>query len=57
MSQKKTFRRQRTPESSFTKNDTVEIEILVKSRNGDIKIMHSVRIPCIPPARIRGKDL
>lgn len=57
MSQKKAFRRQRTPESSFTKNDTVEIEILVKSRNGDIKIMHSVRIPYIPPARIRGKDL
>ena len=35
---------QRIPEYSCARNETVDIDILVTSRNGDIKIMQSVRI-------------
>ena len=35
--QRKAFYRQRIPESSCTKKETVEIDILVTSRNGDKK--------------------
>ena len=37
--QKKVFYRQRIPESSCTRKETVDIDILVTSRNGDRKIM------------------
>ena len=39
--QRKVFHRQRIPESSCAKKETVDIEILVTSRNGDRKIMQS----------------
>ena len=49
----KTFYRQRIPESSCMGKDTVDIDILVTSRNGDIKIMQSIRITSRHPSRIR----
>ena len=36
--QRKAFYRQRIPESSCAKKETVDIDILVASRNGDRKI-------------------
>ena len=40
--QRKAFYRQRIPESSYAKKETVDIDILVTSRNGDRKIMQSI---------------
>ena len=37
--QRKAFRRQRNPEFSRARKETVDIDILVKSRNGDRKII------------------
>ena len=42
--QRKAFYRPRIPESSCKRKETVDIDILVASRNGDRKIMQSVRI-------------
>ena len=42
--QKKAFHRQRISESSCVRKETVDIDILVTSRNGDRKIMQSIRI-------------
>ena len=36
--------RQGIPEPSCAKKETVDIDILVRSRNGDRKIMQSIRI-------------
>ena len=41
---RKAFYRQRIPESDCAKKETVDIDILVKSRNGERKIMQSIRI-------------
>ena len=41
--QRKAFYRHRIPESSCARKETVDIEILVTSRNGDRKIMESMR--------------
>ena len=49
--QRKAFYRQRIPESSCATKETVDIDILVTSRNGDRKIMQSVRITSRPPSR------
>ena len=51
--QKKAFYRQGIPESSCARKETVDIDILVTSRNGDRKIMQSIRITSRPPSRIR----
>ena len=51
--QRKAFCRQRIPESDSARKETVDIGILVTSRNGDRKIMQSVRITGRPPLRIR----
>ena len=51
--QKKTFYRQRIPESSCARKETVDRDILVTSRNGDRKIMQSLRITSRPPSRKR----
>ena len=40
--QRKAFYRQRIPESSCARKETVDIDILVTSRNGDRKIMQSI---------------
>ena len=39
--QRKAFYRQRIPESSCARKETVDIDIVVTSRNGDRKIMQS----------------
>ena len=44
ISQRKAFYKQRIPESSCGKKETVDIDILVTSRNRDGKIMQSIRI-------------
>ena len=41
--QRKAFYSQRIPESSFARKETVDIDILVTSRNGDRKIMQSIK--------------
>ena len=42
--QRKAFYRQRIPEASYARKETVDRVILVTSRNGDRKIMLSIRI-------------
>ena len=51
--QRKAFYRQRIPESTCARKETIDINILVTSRNGDRKIMQSIRIMSRPPSRIR----
>ena len=51
--QRKAFYRQRISEPSCAKKETVDIDILVTFRNGDRKVMQSIRIMNIPPLRIR----
>ena len=50
---RKAFYRQRIPESSCARKETVDIDILVTSRNGDRKIMQSIRITSRPPSKKR----
>ena len=49
--QRKAFNRQITPEPSCARKQTVDIDILVASRNGDRKIMKSIRITSRPTLR------
>ena len=51
MGQRKAFYRQRIPEFSCARKETVDIDILVTSRNGDKKIMQSIRIRGRPISR------
>ena len=51
--QRKAFYRQRIPDSSCVGKETVDIDILVTSRNGDRKIMQSIRITSRPTSRQR----
>ena len=48
--QRKAFYKQRIPESSCANKETVDIDILVTSRDGDRKIMQSIRITNRPPS-------
>ena len=48
--QKKAFYRQRIPESSCARKETVDIDILVTSRNGDKKTIQSIRITSRSPS-------
>ena len=54
--QRKAFYRQRIPEFSCVRKETVDIDILVTSRNGDRKIMQSIRITSRPTLRIRKRN-
>ena len=54
MGQKKAFYRQRVPESSCKRKQTVDKDILVTSRNDERKIMQPIRITSRPPSRKRG---
>ena len=54
--QRKAFFRKRTPESSCARKETVDIDILVTSRNDDRKIMQSIRITSRPTSRKRKWD-
>ena len=47
----KAFYRQRIPEFSRARKEAVGIDILVTYRNGDRKIMQSIRITSRPPSR------
>ena len=51
--QRKAFYRQRIPEFSHARKETVDIDICVTSRNDDKKIMQSIRITSRPPSRKR----
>ena len=51
--QRKAFYRQRIPESNCGRKKTVDIDILVTSRNGDTKIMQSIRITSGLPSQKR----
>ena len=51
--QRRAFYRQRIPEPSCARKETVDIDILVTSRNGDTKIMQSIRITSRTSSRIR----
>ena len=51
--QRKAFYRQRIPGSSCARKETIGIDILVTSRNGDRKIIQSIRITGRPPSRKR----
>ena len=53
---RKAFYRQRIPQASCARKKTVDIDVLVTSRNGDSKIMQSIRITSRPPSRIRKWD-
>ena len=50
---RKAFYRQRIPESSCARKETVDIDIVVTSRNGDRKTMLIIRITSRPPSRKR----
>ena len=50
MSQRKAFYRHTIPEFTRARKETVDIDILVTSRNGDKKIMQSIRITSRPPS-------
>ena len=49
--QTKAFYRQRIPEPSCARKETVDIDILATSRNGDRKIMQSIRITTRPTSK------
>ena len=51
--QRKTFYRQRIPEPSCASKEAADWDILVTSRNGERKIMQSIRIMRRPCSRIR----
>ena len=54
--QRKACYRQRIPESSRARIETVDIDILVTSTNGDRKIMRSIRITSRPSSRKRKQN-
>ena len=49
----KAFYRQKIPGSSCRRKETVDIDILVTSKNDDRKIVHSIRITSSPLLRKR----
>ena len=51
--QRKAFYRQRIPESRCVRKEIFDIDNLVTFRNGDRKIMQSIRIRSRPPLRKR----
>ena len=52
--QRQAFHRHRIPEPSCARKETVDIHILLTSRDGDRKIMQSIRIMSRPFSR-KGK--
>ena len=51
--ERKAFYRQRIPEFSHVRKETVDIDILATYRNGDRKTMQSIRIKSRPFSRKR----
>ena len=56
LGQRKAFQRQRIPESSCARKETVDIDVLVTSRNGDRKIMKPIKIASRPHLRKRKQN-
>ena len=54
--QRKAFYGQRILEFSRARKETVDIEILVTSRNGDRKVMQSIKVRSRPPSRKRESN-
>ena len=54
--QRKAFYRQIVPESSCARKETIDIDILVRSRNGGRKITQSIRIRSRPSLRKRERN-
>ena len=54
--QRRALLRQRIPKSSCAKKETVDIDILVTSRNGDRKIMQFIRITSRSTSRKRKQN-
>ena len=54
--QRKAFYRQRIPEFCCARKETVDIDVLVTARNGDKKIMQSLRITSRSPSRKRKQN-
>ena len=50
--QRKAFYRQRIPESSCARKETVDVDILITSSNCDRNIMQSIRMTSRRPSRI-----
>ena len=48
---RKAFNRKRIPKFISVRKETVDIDIIITSRNGDIKVMQSIRIMSRPPLR------
>ena len=51
--QRKAFYRKRIPESSCARKETVDIDILIASRNGHKKLYNLSEYPNRPSSRIR----
>ena len=51
--QRKAFHKQRIPESSCARKETVDLDILVTNRSVDRKVMQSIGITNRPALRIR----
>ena len=51
--QKKAFYRQKTPDSSCARKNTVDIGILITSGNVDRKAIQSIKIMSRPPSTMR----
>ena len=51
--QKKAFYRQKTPDSSCVRKNTVDIDILITSGNVDRKTIQSIKIMSRPPSTMR----
>ena len=54
--ERKVFYRQRIPGSSRARKETINVDILATSENGDRKIMQSIRITSKHPSRIRKRN-
>ena len=50
---KKAFYRQRIPESNCARKETVDLDIIVTSKNGERKIMQSISMMSRPTSRKR----
>ena len=51
--QRGAFYRQRTPESRCASRESVDIDVLITSRNGDGKLLQQIRISSGPSTRMR----
>ena len=55
--QTKAFYRQRIPEASCERKETADMDILVTSKNGDRKIMQSIKITSLLETSLANKGM